>query len=190
MGNMHFDSHDHAATYISEALTCAGIEPKLSSRIASEVLVDFQTRDTDLSLWSSDSENRGALLLSRVSWAIRDDELKGLADVAILVCGFLGHPDVNVVTAALIVRGVCFLNRIRQKGVQLSPLQNHVLMVLKDRPAASLDALTQALPPRLGFCSADVQEALNELKAIRQGDGTVCSLVAEDADHRWSAAGV
>ena len=76
---------------------------------------------------------------------------------------------------------------LRDKGATLSPLELHLLTVLKANDGASVDQLWSLLKDSALKSQTDVEDLLRRLTAVALRDHTVVPLVQQDGAGGWHA---
>jgi hypothetical protein len=187
--------------YVVDELIESGVDPDLADSFARLVSKEFQTDDEG----ARTAELGRPMVVRRLRWAIRDDDLKVLTSVcdglkaAAGVGFFLASVPANATTGALVGVGVAVVQVIRQvmtKGVVLSDAGVTLLSALKAMSnGATIEELLAALQKSAskGSIVWTIESISHELERLSRSatrDGTIIALAAVDGDYRWRASGV
>ncbi len=132
------------------------------------------------------------LMIPRMHWVIRDDDLK-LSDAFFKAVGaaagagfFIGSIPASAVVGVLAAVYSVF-RAVRKKGISLTEEQCLVLTALhKQKSPVSVAQFSQVL----GWTQDRAEAALDALTKLRCKDGSVVAVAARDAGGLWAAADV
>ncbi len=191
---MEFESEHEARQYLRAHLSST-LPTGEAASVGDELLGVFVTYK------ESRFERGFALIVPVARWVIREDDLKlveALIDGAKagVIGGFLlgNLTEVGIMGGAvgLLASALKLGRQVATKGQRLTPLQFAVLIVLLDPLGATAEQLLAKVDLYTGRLNeaGDVMQALDDLRSIAVSDGTVLSLVSQDARGVWRAAGV
>jgi hypothetical protein len=190
---MEYETKEEASEYLIGRFVRSGLAPTVSTEVGNHLVTGFE----EVTL-PDPPPGALAMMVPRIRWVIRNDDLSLLdavsdAVMAALTTGWVvgvspvAQPNVAGV-AAIAAASLRVLNQIRRKGAQISDRGMKLLVALdsSERPlsrediAEGLDSLSQK----------ELADTFEELQKVRLRDGTVVSLISQDATGRWSVAGV
>jgi len=133
-----------------------------------------------------------ALMIRRISWVIRDEDLKASDTFwkALAAAGGANFFRSSVTASAvvgLVSAAFSAFHAVRSFGVRLTIEQTQVLVALKKLETPSTpEEIASALDTSL----EKVNDNLSSLKTARRADGSVIAVVASDNEGRWACAGI
>lgn len=117
------------------------------------------------------------------TYTIQEGQLADVKNLVLLIIGIVGLKEGDV--PQLVISAGWMLWRLNRKGVILTQPQVELLLEIRARSGATQQEILQAMAKR-GRSAVGVSETLESLRKVRLNDGTVVSLVHDDAAGRCS----
>jgi hypothetical protein len=133
-----------------------------------------------------------------IRWVIKNDDLDILAALLMAVASptavalIAGAAVPPAAIAAAIVGTFLIIRKMKNKGVRLDKFQYDILLGLKQaKQGLSVEEIREWFETRGHKVSVEeIKDGLDQLSAIRQGDGNVVPLVNKDYSGKFSTASV
>jgi len=190
---MRYSTEEEASGYLTTAFTQRGMPGAIAAELGEHLVTAFEEVT-----FPDPPPGTLAMMVPRIRWVIRDDDLSlldAVSDgvVAAIGTGWILNDPAGTQATVAGIAGVAaaalrVLNQIRRKGARISARNMKVLLALESSDnALSIEEAVEGLED---LSREEVTAAFKELQEVRLRDGTVESLIAQDATGRWSASGV
>jgi hypothetical protein len=125
------------------------------------------------------------------------DMVKQLSAASLAIATYTAATGSNPIILAitLLCAGAAVGSKLRSKGAQLDPEDYHLIMTLKQLGPSTIETLTDTLNGidiygNHMWTIERTSAALQKLKAIRLGDGSIDDFVGQASDGLWSVSGI
>lgn len=190
---MQYSTEEETSSYLTTAFTQRGMPEAVAEELGQHLVTAFEEVT-----FPNPSPGTFAMMVPRIRWVIRDDDLLLLDAVsdgvlAAISTGWILDESAGTQATVAGIAGVAaaslrVLNQIRRKGARISARNMKVLLALdSSERALSIEEMVEGLDD---LSREEVIAAFEELQKVRLRDGTVESLIAQDATGSWSASGV